>query len=133
MKPPPEMVSNAAQRISRLWRTSEWTELRECFSSEIVQVGPRLKVLSRGREAAITSYQQFMAGAQLIEYHEENFRSEVWRGFATCIYEWRMKYLSEGERRISSGTDQFMFQEESAGRWTAVWRFVDFWEDRKDE
>jgi hypothetical protein len=97
------------------------------------QVGPRLKEFSRGREPAIESYRQFTTGAQLIDYHEENFRTEVWPGFALCSYEWRMKYITEGERRHSSGTDQFLFREVSAEEWVAVWRFIDFWVDRKEE
>jgi hypothetical protein len=122
----------AAQRISQLWRAAAWDELGRCFSEQIIQMGPRLKELSRGRSAAVDSYRAFMTGAQLLEYHEENFRSETWTGFATAIYEWRMKYMTEGERRFSCGSDQFIFQE-LAGELIAVWRYVDFWEDRPDK
>lgn len=74
-----------------------------------------------------------MTGAQLLDYHEENFRADVWPGFALCSYEWRMKYATEGERRYSSGTDQFLFREVPVVGWIAVWRFLDFWEDKKEE
>jgi hypothetical protein len=127
-----DTVMRAAQRISRLWRAAAWDELASCFSEGIVQVGSRLKELSKGRAAAVDSYWAFMNGAELLEYHEENFRAETWPGSATAIYEWRMKYTTEGERRFSSGTDQFIFQE-SAGKLIAVWRFLDFWEDRADK
>jgi Domain of unknown function (DUF4440) len=127
-----EEVIAATKRISELWRLAAWDELANCFAEGIVQVGPRLKELGRGRQAAIDSYRAFMAGAQLTEYHEENFRAEVWPGFATAVYEWRMKYITEGERRFSSGTDQFLFQK-ADGRLLAVWRFIDFWEDRSDQ
>jgi len=43
-----------------------------------------------------------------------------------------MRYVTDGERRFSSGTDQFLFQEVD-GRLLAVWRFVDFWDDRSDQ
>jgi len=121
----------AAKRISELWRAEAWGALASCFSEAIVQVGPHLKELSRGQRAAIESYQVFTSGAKLLEYHEENFRSEVWPGFATTIYEWQMRYVTDGQRRFSRGSDQFIFQE-SAGQWLAVWRFVDFREDRAD-
>jgi hypothetical protein len=127
-----DTVTRAAQRISRLWCAAAWDELGRCFSEGIVQAGPRLKELSRGRAAAVDSYRTFMTGAELLEYHEENFRSETWPGFATAIFEWRMKYKTDGEQRFSSGSDQFIFQE-SAGELIAVWRYVDFWEDRADK
>jgi hypothetical protein len=95
-------------------------------------VGPRLKELSRGRAAAIESYKTFVTGAELLEYYEENFRGETWPGFATAIYEWQMKYMTEGEKRFSSGSDQFIFQEKAGGL-IAVWRYLDFWEDRADK
>ena len=53
--------------------------------------------------------------------------SRLWRAA-----EWDMIYLTEGERRFSRGTDQFIFQEGPEGHWLAIWRYVDFWEDRKD-
>ncbi len=127
-----DAVVRVAQRISQLWRAAAWDELAPCFAEGIVQVGPRLKALSRGRQAAVDSYRAFMTGAKLLEYHEENFRAETWPGFATAFYEWRMKYTTEGERRISIGSDQFIFQE-SAGELIAVWRYVDFWEDKADK
>jgi hypothetical protein len=126
-----EAAIEAAKRITKLWRAAAWDELAPCFAEEIVQVGPRLKELSRGRSAAIEGYRAFTSGARLLEYHEENFRSEAWSDFATVVYEWRMRYIAEGERRFSSGTDQFIFQE-VAGRLHVVWRFVDFWEDRAE-
>jgi Domain of unknown function (DUF4440) len=126
-----ETVIRRAQYISQLWRAASWDELARCFSDEIIQVGPHLKELSRGRPAAIDSYRAFMNGAKLLEYHEENFRSDIWPSFAIAIYEWRMKYTTDGERRFSSGSDQFIFQE-SAGELIAVWRYVDFWEDKAD-
>jgi hypothetical protein len=121
-----------AQHISQLWRAAVWDELAPCFSEEMIQVGPRLKELSRGRLAAIDSYRAFMNGAKLLEYHQQNFRSEIWPGFAIVIYEWWMKYTTDGERRFSNGTDQFIFQE-SAGELIAVWRYVDFGEDKADK
>ena len=126
-----EVIISAAQRISKLWRAAEWNELQGCFSADIIQVGPHLKELSRGREAAIESYRQFSNGAKLTEYNEGDFRADIWRGVATCVYEWSMTYMAEGELRFSRGTDQFIFQEESSGRWIAIWRYIDFWEDRK--
>src|ERR1035437_6679445 len=128
-----ESVIHTTQQISRLWRAAKWDELRDCFAPGIVQVGPRTKELSRGCDAAIGSYRQFVEGARLTDYHEENFRVEVWPGFALCVYEWRMKYVTDGERRCSSGTYQFLFQEDAARQWTAVWRHLDFWEDKKEE
>ena len=128
----PETVIQAAQRISRSWRSEAWEELARCFSDSLVQVGPHLKELSRSRSAAIESYRVFMGGAQLTEYHEENFRAEVWPGFATAVYDWHMRYITEGEKRFSSGTDQFIFQE-ADGRLLAVWRYIDFGEDRAEK
>ncbi len=127
-----DAVTRAAQRISQLWRMAAWDELGRCFSEGIIQVGPHLNQLSRGRAAAVESYRTFMTGAELLEYSEENFRSETWPGFATAIYEWRMKYQTGGEQRFSSGSDQFIFRE-SAGELIAVWRYLDFWEDQADK
>ena len=132
MNPTQEEVIAATKRISQLWRAAGWEELANCFAEGIVQVGPRLKELGRGRLAAIESYQAFMTGAHLAEYHEKDFRAEVWSGFATAVYEWQMRYVTDGERRFSSGTDQFLFQEVDC-RLLAVWRFVDFWDDRSDQ
>jgi len=126
-----EVVTEQAKRISRLWRAAAWDELASCFSDGVIQVGPQLKELSRGRAAMVGSYRVFMNGAQLTEYHEENFRTEVWPGFATTVYDWRMKYLTEGEKRFSSGTDQFIFEMTGKG-FLAVWRYIDFQEDRTD-
>jgi hypothetical protein len=126
-----EAVTQQAKRMSRLWRAAAWDELARCFSDGVVQVGPRLKDLSRGRAAVVAGYRVFRGGAQQTEYREANFRTEVWPGFATTVYDWRMRYVSEGEKRFSSGTDQFIF-EASEGNWIAVWRFIDFWEDRAD-
>jgi hypothetical protein len=127
-----EAADQAAKRISRLWRSESWDELAGCFSESFVQVGPQLKELSRGRSAAVDSYRAFMHGAKLIEYEERNFRTEVWPRCATTIYEWHMRYSTEGETRFSKGTDQFIFLE-SNGSILAVWRYVDFWEDRAEK
>jgi hypothetical protein len=128
-----ETIIRTTQRISELWRAGQWDELHNLFSADIVQAGPRLKELSRGRDAAIEGYRKFQTGAQLTDYNEENFRAEVWPGFALCSYEWRMKYTTDSERRFSSGTDQFLFREVSAEKWAAVWRYLDFWEDKKEK
>ncbi|MFZ1054974.1 MAG: nuclear transport factor 2 family protein [Opitutaceae bacterium] len=133
MSAPQDTIVESTKQISLLWRAAKWEDLGRCFSEEVVQVGPRLRELTRGREAAVESYKQFFENARLIDYDEGAFRAEVWPGFAICTYEFRMKYEAEGKRRFSSGTDQFLFRQEPEHRWVAVWRFLDFWEDREDE
>ena len=60
-----DAVIRRARDISQLWRAAAWNELAQCFSEGIIQVGPRLKELSRGRSAAIDSS---------LDMHSSNFR-----------------------------------------------------------
>ena len=120
-----EEVRDVIARINRAWREKSFAELRDCFSSDAVMVGPDYQVLGRGREFFVTSYREFAESAAVTQYSESEPLVEVFDNVAICAYDWTMTYDRDGVSSTERGTDQFILRREGP-HWQVLWRYIKF-------
>jgi len=113
-------------RISGAWQQGHWQELGEYFHENMVIRGPELQEMgSKGRDASVASYREFMSQAAVHELKESDPKIDVWGNTAVASYGWEIKYEMGGLTHHEFGRDLFVFSRES-GKWLAVWRAVFF-------
>jgi hypothetical protein len=95
--------------------------LDDCFSEDMVFVGPSLEVVARGREACVGGYIDFVRAAKIDRCHLSDPAIEVSGGTAVAFYGWEMAYTLNEQEHRESGHDVFVFTR-TDGKWHAVWR-----------
>lgn len=116
-------IRQVLSHITEAWRQGRPEDLAAYFHDRMVIVGPGLKELSRGRDACIRSYAEFLSSAQVLEYEESNFSVEVWGDTAIATYDWRIDWRSGEKISRERGQDEFVLLRDGE-QWRAVWRAV---------
>ena len=118
-------VRALVDRINGAWLTGRPGDLRdtltECFDDAMVIVGPHFHEVARGKDACISTYEDFVAKATLHGCRLSEPRIDVWGDAAVVTYAWEMTYELDGEVDQNSGQDAFLLTRTPAG-WRATWR-----------
>ena len=116
-------IRDLVKKINQAWLTGKVTELNSYFHDEMVIKGPAYQELCRGRAACVTSYEEFLAQAKVLDYKEEKPSVDVFAHSAVAVCPWEMTYELAGKQYRESGHDTLVFTHET-GRWLAVWRLM---------
>lgn len=118
-------VREVIARIDAAWRLKQFDGLDECFHEDAVIVGPGYVEFGRGRAKCAESYREFAKNAAVLSYHESGHTLRVWETSAVYTFAWEMTYQRDQGSKHETGTDQLVFQLNSAG-WKLVWRYIYF-------
>jgi len=112
-------------KIDAAWRLKKFDGLDECFHEDAVIVGPGYVEFGRGRAKCAESYREFATNAAVLAYHESGHTLRIWETTAVHTFAWEMTYQRDQGPKHETGTDQLVFQLNSAG-WQLVWRYIYF-------
>ena len=118
-------IRQTLNTLNRAWQDRKFDVLRDLLDENIVMKGPGLKELTRGREAAVQSYIDFMAQSKVVAYSETNHAVDVWDSTAVVTYDWTMSYEQKGKVSKENGHDMFVFIR-AGSDWRAVLRLILF-------
>ena len=118
-----DAVAGAFRRINDAWVTSDVTDMRDFLDPDVVFVQPGFAGRAEGRDAAIASFREFVAGATLHAYAESDLSIDVRGHSAVVSYRFEIEYTLKRKRLRESGRDLFVFNR-TGTRWRAVWRLL---------
>jgi len=84
-------------------------------------VHPDFTQRTQGRDACVTSYEDFCEQANILDLKLNNPLIDVFDNTAIATYSYEITYEMGGERFNDTGRDVFVFVREN-GRWQAAWR-----------
>lgn len=116
-----EAVSTVIQRINRVWLDGQVESLAPMVDPDIVMVFPGFTGRIQGREQFLAGFRDFCENAQVHEFHDHDYESDVVGDTAVVTFRYDMIYKRSGERYRSSGRDLWVFRGQGSG-WIAVWR-----------
>ena len=111
--------------MNAAWREKRFADLPPVFDENIVSKGPGLKTITRGRDALVNSYIDFMGKSVITAYEESNHVIEVNQSTACASYDWSMSWEQAGKQESASGHEMFVFELRN-GQWIAVVRVILF-------
>ena len=95
--------------------------LRPLFGASMTIVGPGMRAMASGRDAAIESYADFVQVADISLFEAQPAHVQIEDGTAIATYRWRCCYGIEGTDYDETGHDVFVLRREG-DHWIAVWR-----------
>jgi hypothetical protein len=121
MQAPTESVLTAIQRINRVWLDGKVDALAPMVDPDIVMVLPGFADRIQGREQFLAGFRDFCENAQVHEFHDHDYASDVVGATAVVTFRFDMIYQRSGERYRSTGRDLWVFRGQD-NAWIAVWR-----------
>lgn len=118
-----DAVAGALRRINNAWIATDPKEMRDFLDPDVVFVQPGFSGRSEGRDAAIRSYDEFVASAVIHAYAESDLAIDLTGHTAVATYRFEIDYEMEGKRLLETGRDLFVFGR-TGTRWRAVWRLL---------
>jgi uncharacterized protein DUF4440 len=118
-----EQVSALLRKINEAWLAARSDELSACFREDAAICGPDFKVTSRGRQACVKSYEDFVRQAVVREFKASDSAIDLWGSTAVAVCEWQIAYRMNSQDYCESGHDVYVLTHEE-GRWRVVWRAV---------
>lgn len=116
-------IRKTLDALNRAWLNGRFEDLAGFFDQNVVMKGPGLGEVTRGRDALVQSYADFMRSCKVVDFRESNHRVDCWGHVAAASYDWSMKYEREGEFCDASGHELFALILRE-GRWIAVLRIM---------
>jgi ketosteroid isomerase-like protein len=98
-------------------------KLSSSFHDAMVIRGPNFQELSRGRQACVQSYKDFLDQARVHQCKLSEPQIDVAGDTAVATHAWEMTYEQMGETYEESGHDLFVFTRAN-GKWLAAWRVM---------
>jgi len=112
-------------RINHAWQhlrgEAMTAALNECFAEDATMRGPNFAFISKGRQFAVQSYQDFVAQAEIKAFTTEVPSVDISGDTATACYAWQMIYSLAGQEYTEQGHDLFVFSRRDA-QWLVIWR-----------
>jgi uncharacterized protein (TIGR02246 family) len=109
------------QSMNDTWAKGRPGDLASFFREDIVMVHPDFTQRTQGRDACVTSYEDFCEQANILDLKLNNPLIDVFDNTAIATYSYEITYEMGGERFNDTGRDVFVFVREN-GRWQAAWR-----------
>jgi hypothetical protein len=111
----------AIKRINRVWLDGKVDALAPLIDPAIVMAFPGFTGRIHGREEFLSGFRDFCENAQVHEFHDHDYESDVVGGTAVVTFRFDMIYDRSGERYRSTGRDLWIFRSQDSA-WIAVWR-----------
>ena len=114
-------VHGVMAAINQAWRTGQPSAMRQYVHPDVVLKLPGFKGEITGREALLSSFEEFCANGRVLEYAESDEQISVIGSCAVVGFHFEMLYERGEYRERSTGRDLWVF-ERFSDRWLAVWR-----------
>jgi hypothetical protein len=111
----------ALQRINHIWLDGQVEALAALVDANIVMVLPDFSGRVQGRDEFLAGFQDFCANAQVHEFHDHGYDTDVIGDTAIITFQYEMIYERSGERYRATGRDLWVFRYGDTG-WIAIWR-----------
>ena len=118
-----EEIRLLLNKLNDAWRSGNTEQLDACFHEGVVFKGPNLAEMGRGREACVTSYQDFLRQATVRDFQWSEPVIDVWGNAAVASYSWQIRYEMNAKAYDEPGQEVFVLIRDR-DRWKAVWRAV---------
>lgn len=116
-----EAALQSLLRINRIWLDGQVEALAALVDADVVMVLPGFAGRVQGREAFLAGFRDFCANAQVHEFHDHGYDTDVIGDTAVITFQYTMIYKRSGERYRATGRDLWVFRDRD-GNWIAVWR-----------
>jgi hypothetical protein len=116
-----EGAGTVIQRINHVWLDGQVDALAPMVDPEIVMVLPGFAGRIRGREQFLAGFRDFCENAQVLEFHDQDYESDVVGDTAVVTFRYDMIYKRSGERYRATGRDLWVLRGQG-NEWIAVWR-----------
>jgi hypothetical protein len=116
-----EAALQALLRINRAWLDGQVEALAALVDANIVMALPGFTGRVQGREEFLEGFRDFCANAQVHEFHDHGYDTDVIEDTAVISFQYEMIYERSGERYRATGRDLWVFRDRD-GSWIAVWR-----------
>jgi hypothetical protein len=107
--------------INRVWLDGQVEALAALVDANIVMVLPGFAGRVQGRDEFLAGFRDFCANAQVHEFHDHGYDTDVIEDTAVITFQYEMIYERAGERYRAIGRDLWVFRDRN-GTWIAVWR-----------
>lgn len=118
-----EEIRRLVTKINEAWLKGDQETLNDCFHESVVVYGPGFQEVGRGKQACVSSYEQFIRRATVRQFNASDPQIDVWPHAAVATFFWEIRYQMNGEDLHESGHDVFVFVREH-DQWLAAWRTV---------
>ena len=109
--------------MNEAWLKGQTERLNQCFRDDVVVKGPDLQEMSRGREACVRSYADFIRMATVKEFQASEPVIDVFGSVAVVIAPWEISYRMNDQEHDESGHDLLVLTCQK-GKWQVAWRAV---------
>jgi hypothetical protein len=116
-----EAARQSLFRINRVWLDGQVEALTALVDAGIVMALPNCAGRVEGREEFVAGFRDFCANAQVHEFHDHAYETDVIGDTAVVTFQYEMTYQRSGERYRATGRDLWVFRDRD-GNWIAVWR-----------
>ena len=116
-----EAALQALLRINRIWLDGQVEALAALVDADVVMVLPGFAGRVQGCEEFLAGFRDFCANAQVHEFHDDGYDTDVIGDTAVITFQYTMIYKRSGERYRATGRDLWVFRDRD-GNWIAVWR-----------
>ena len=116
-----EAALQALLRMNRIWLEGQVEALASLVDADIVMVLPGFAGRVQGREEFLTGFRDFCANAQVDEFHDHGYDTDVIGDTAVITFQYTMSYQRSGGRYRATGRDLWVFRDRD-GNWIAIWR-----------
>jgi Domain of unknown function (DUF4440) len=111
----------ALKRINRVWIDRKVEDLAPMLDPNIVMVFPGFTGRIQGREQFLDGFRDFCENANVLEFQDQDYESDVVADTAVVTFQYDMLYQRSGERYRAGGRDLWVFRIQDSD-WIAVWR-----------
>jgi len=116
-----ESVTTVMRQINQAWLEGHVDDMAEWIHPEIVMIFPGFTGQSKGRDAFLDGFRDFVRQATIHEFREVDLQADVVGDTAVAHFGYEMVYELSGERYRATGRDLWVFQRQGRA-WLAVWR-----------
>ena len=113
-------IFSLATELDRCWLEQRFDDLKSYLAEDVVFVAPNGN-RTRGRDAAIAGYREFMSRARIRRYQTGDVIVTTADGAAVAEYVWNMAWDSDGQSYEAKGKEVLVLSR-SSGSWTVIWR-----------
>jgi hypothetical protein len=116
-------IRDIVRDINEAWLERRPGELARFLDEEIVIAPPGFQGLVQGRQAAVDSYEQFVAAARVHAADFDEPDVQAWGDTAVATCRFTLDYAMGGARNHDTGWDVLVLRR-TAGKWQVVWRTI---------
>lgn len=116
-----EKATTTIQHINRAWLHNRIDELVTMIHPEIVMEFPGFVTQTRGREAFLAGFVEFLQNSTVQQFRDYDYQVDVVATTAVVTFRYEMVFERSGQRTQAKGRDLWVLQYDN-NEWVAVWR-----------